>query len=62
MATYTRGQRVRVKADVWDLPGREGVYVNDYPMTNKHAVKLDGERFNWTFSDEEIEPIEEQES
>lgn len=59
MNTYTKGQRVRVKADVWDLPGREGVYVNEYLGGGKHAVKLDGEQFNWTFADGEIEAVEE---
>ena len=62
MNTYTKGQRVRVKDDVWDLAGREGVYVDDYPMAGAHAVKLEGEQLDWAFYDNEIEAIEEQEA
>ena len=62
MNTYTKGQRVRVKDDGWDLAGREGTYNRAWSGGWEHSVKLDGEQWNWTFADEEIEAIEEQEA
>ena len=60
--TYTKGQRVRVKDDVWDLAGREGTYNRAWSGGGIHSVKLDNEVYNFTFADEEIEAIEEQEA
>ena len=62
MTTYTKGQRVRVKDDVWDLAGREGTYNRAWSGSGFHSVKLDNEVYNWTFCDNEIEAIEEQEA
>ena len=62
MNTYTQDQRVRVKDDVWDLAGREGTYNRARTGGWEHSVKLDNEVYNWTFYDNEIEAIEEQEA
>ena len=62
MNTYTQGQRVRVKDDVWDHAGREGTYNRARSGGWEHSVKLDGKECALNYYDNEIEAIEEQEA